>query len=117
MSERDKEYYNQKIGELYSVIENQEKIIRDLQSKNVGLQTRIKTIIRRRKRETHYKKIYKVRLNKLQQRIDKAIEFIEKDKLGRSDIPALELILKIRKDKILNILKEGNNEKDRRSFK
>lgn len=31
MIERDKEYYNQKISELYAVIENQEKIIRDLQ--------------------------------------------------------------------------------------
>ena len=34
MIERDKEYYNQKISELYAVIENQEKIIRDLQEKN-----------------------------------------------------------------------------------
>ena len=34
MIERDKEYYNQKIGELYSVIDNQEKIIRDLQEEN-----------------------------------------------------------------------------------
>lgn len=33
MKERDKEYYNKKIGELYAVIENQEKIIRDLQEK------------------------------------------------------------------------------------
>lgn len=34
MIERDKEYYNQKISELYAVIENQEKIIRDLQEEN-----------------------------------------------------------------------------------
>ena len=34
MIERDKEYYNQKISELYSVIENQEKIIRDVQGRN-----------------------------------------------------------------------------------
>lgn len=34
MIERDKEYYNQKISELYAVIENQEKIIRDLQERN-----------------------------------------------------------------------------------
>ena len=34
MIERDKEYYNQKISELYSIIENQEKIIRDLQERN-----------------------------------------------------------------------------------
>ena len=33
MTERDKEYYNQKISELYSVIENQEKIVRDLQER------------------------------------------------------------------------------------
>lgn len=34
MIERDKEYYNQKISELYAVIENQEKIIRDVQERN-----------------------------------------------------------------------------------
>lgn len=34
MLERDKEYYNQKISDLYAVIENQEKIIRDLQERN-----------------------------------------------------------------------------------
>ena len=33
MIERDKEYYNHKISDLYAVIENQEKIIRDLQEK------------------------------------------------------------------------------------
>lgn len=49
----------------------------------------------------------------LSSRIVKAIEFIEEDKLERTDIPALELILKIRKDKILNILKGGNNEKNK----
>lgn len=37
MIERDKEYYNQKISELYSIIENQEKIIRDLQEENIRL--------------------------------------------------------------------------------
>ena len=37
MIERDKEYYNQKISELYSIIENQEKIIRDLQEKIILL--------------------------------------------------------------------------------
>lgn len=37
MIERDKEYYNKKIGELYSIIENQEKIIRDLQEKIILL--------------------------------------------------------------------------------
>lgn len=39
MIERDKEYYNQKISELYSIIENQEKIIRDLQEEVKGYQT------------------------------------------------------------------------------
>lgn len=33
MIERNKEYYNQIISKLYAVIENQEKIIRDLQEK------------------------------------------------------------------------------------
>lgn len=37
MKERDKEYYNKKIGELYSIIENQEKIIRDLQKEKQKL--------------------------------------------------------------------------------
>lgn len=37
MIEKDKEYYNQKIGELYAVIENQEKIIRDLQKEKQQL--------------------------------------------------------------------------------
>jgi prefoldin subunit 5 len=31
MIERDKEFYNHKISELYSIIDNQEKIIRELQ--------------------------------------------------------------------------------------
>ena len=41
MIERDKEYYNQKISELYTVIENQEKIIRDLQTEIFGLNDRL----------------------------------------------------------------------------
>ena len=41
MIERDKEYYNQKISELYAVIENQEKIIRDLQEKVKYLKSKI----------------------------------------------------------------------------
>jgi uncharacterized protein YlxW (UPF0749 family) len=44
MIERDKEYYNQKISELYAVIENQEKIIRDLQEENKQLKEQIKEI-------------------------------------------------------------------------
>jgi len=42
-------------------------------------------------------------------RIERAIELVENDKLGRTDIPALEFILKIRKDKILEILRGRNN--------
>ena len=45
MTERDKEYYNQKISDLYAVIENQEKIIRDLQEEKKQLQQRIKEAI------------------------------------------------------------------------
>lgn len=41
MIERDKEYYNQKISELYAVIENKEKIIRDLQEKVKYLKNKI----------------------------------------------------------------------------
>lgn len=41
MIERDKEYYNQKISELYAVIENQEKIIGDLQTEIFGLNDRL----------------------------------------------------------------------------
>lgn len=36
-----KEYYNKKIGELYAVMENQEKIIRDLQEEKQQLKERI----------------------------------------------------------------------------
>lgn len=45
MIERDKEYYNQKISELYSVIENQEKIIRDLQEEKIKLENLLDTIL------------------------------------------------------------------------
>ena len=44
MTERDKEFYNQKISELYAVIENQEKIIRDYQEENKQLKEQIKEI-------------------------------------------------------------------------
>ena len=95
MIERDKEYYNQKISELYAVIENQEKIIRDLQEENKQLKS-VNSISKR----TLYK-MNKDRLDAnlklvnenekirkgimdlvdirdgLQQRIDKAMEYIE----------------------------------------
>ena len=38
MIEKTKEEYNKKIGELYAVIESQEKIIRDLQEEVKGYQ-------------------------------------------------------------------------------
>lgn len=42
MTEKTKEYYNKKIGELYAVIENQEKIIGELQEKVKYLKNKIK---------------------------------------------------------------------------
>ncbi len=45
MIEKDKEYYNKKIGELYAVIENQEKIIRDLQEEKIKLENLLDTIL------------------------------------------------------------------------
>lgn len=44
MIERDKEYYNKKISELYAVIENQEKIIRDYQEEKQELKKDLKTL-------------------------------------------------------------------------
>lgn len=72
MIERDKEYYNQKISELYSVIENQEKIIRDLQE-------RINTYENPEDLTLFYMWIdnkAKDKMKELQQRINKAIEEI-----------------------------------------
>ncbi|MBO5843456.1 MAG: hypothetical protein J6Q96_01150 [Bacteroidales bacterium] len=40
-----KEYYNKKIGELYAVMENQEKIIRDLQEEKQQIKERINKAI------------------------------------------------------------------------
>ena len=74
MIERDKEYYNQKISELYSVIENQEKIIRELQEKiNVYENPDDMTLF--------YMWIdnkAKDKMKELQKRIDQAIEYVEK---------------------------------------
>lgn len=72
MIEKTKEEYNKKISELYAVIENQEKIIGDLQEKNESLKTRIKTVKRRRKKQTQKKYKYKYR-------IDKAIEYLKEN--------------------------------------
>ena len=70
MIERDKEYYNKKISELYAVIDNQEKIIRELQEKCKS--TYYIT-------DDEYIKITESHCSNLQQRIDKAIEYIEKN--------------------------------------
>ena len=70
MIERDKEYYNHKISELYAVIENQEKIIGDLQEKNESLKTRIKTVKRRRKKQTQKKYKYKYRIDEVREYLD-----------------------------------------------
>lgn len=73
MIERDKEYYNQKISELYAVIDNQEKIIRDLQEKiNIYENPEDLTLF--------YMWIdnkAKDKMKNLQQRIDKAIRMLE----------------------------------------
>jgi predicted transcriptional regulator len=90
MIERDKEYYNQKISELYAVIENQEKIIRDLQQEKKQLQQRFNNLVEEYKDKAEY-------THNLIERIDKAIEYIEHYKPV-----ALE-------DKILEILKGENN--------
>ena len=68
MIERDKEYYNQKISELYKDIENQEKIIRDLQEENGELS---------RMCEIYSKSLYNAELTSANERIDKAMEYIE----------------------------------------
>lgn len=63
MIERDKEFYNQKISELYAVIENKEKIIRDLQNQNIELKKQVDFQL--------------IKISFLIERIDKAIEFIK----------------------------------------
>ena len=75
MIERDKEYYNQKISELYAVIENQEKIIRDLQEK-------INTYENPEDMTLFYMWLdtkAKDKMKDLQQRINNAIKYIEKE--------------------------------------
>ena len=78
MTDRDKEYYNQKISELYAVIENQEKIIRDLQERineyeNPDNLTLFYMWIDNKAKD---------KMKDLQQRIDKAIEYIENTYIG-----------------------------------
>lgn len=94
MIERDKEYYNQKISELYAVIENQEKIIRDLQSQNQQLKEHLKA--------------ERKDANQVQDRIDKVIEYIEENKLNGNKIS--EMLCGSEIIKLLEILKGDNNE-------
>lgn len=74
MTDRDKEYYNQKISELYAVIENQEKIIRDLQELKQELQDRLDYEI-----NFHIMsdKNYCKTIKNLSNKIDKAIEYMK----------------------------------------
>lgn len=97
MIERDKEYYNQKISELYAVIENQEKIIRDLQEKSKS--TYYIT-------DDEYIKITESHCSNLQQRIDKAIEFIKQNTIYNEDFPILPKDI----EELLEILKGVNND-------
>lgn len=90
MIERDKEYYNQKISELYAVIENQEKIIRDLQKEVKGYQT------------MYFDKVMIV---------NKAIEYIEEE--GEHTDCSGEPIYYLdeeQEEELLDILKGGNND-------
>lgn len=80
MIERDKEYYNQKIGELYAVIENQEKIIRELQEENKQLKS-VNSISKRTLYKMNKDRLYanfklQARADRYKNRIDKAIEEI-----------------------------------------
>lgn len=79
MIERDKEYYNQKIGELYSIIENQEKIIRDYQEELQKADSITQSCIFEGKEESiiNFRECLKA-LENYKQRIDKAIEYINK---------------------------------------
>ena len=71
MKERDKEYYNQKINELYNIIESRDRNINDLEKENRELKKDL---------EMYENGVYFSSENdELQQRIDKAIEYIEKE--------------------------------------
>lgn len=99
MIERDKEYYNQKISELYSIIENQEKIIRELQEKSKS--TYYIT-------DDEYIKITESHCSNLQQRIDKAIEYMKYN--ATSNYFDEEKNMFRREIDLLEILKGDNNE-------
>ena len=106
MKERDKEYYNKKIGELYAVIENQEKIIRDLQEKIILLKAAEPML--ELTKEYGEKDLYK-------QRIDKAIEYIENETYEYDFTSKLQDFKNTYIGRyLLEILKGGNNEKKNR---
>ena len=70
MKERDKEYYNQKINELYNIIESRDRNINDLEKENRELKKDL---------EMYENGVYFSSENdELQKRIDKAIEYIDK---------------------------------------
>lgn len=72
MKERDKEYYNQKINELYNIIESRDRNINDLEKENRELKKDL---------EMYENGVYFSSENdELQKRIDKAIEYIETHK-------------------------------------
>ena len=98
MIEKNKEYYNQKIGELYSVVENQEKIIRELQENyNNELDENLK--------------MSELWL-KSKERIDKAIEYIKSNiQEGYSEVFETEMRWDVVSgDDLLEILEGDNNE-------
>ena len=83
MKERDKEYYNKKIGELYSIIENQEKIIRDLQEENQELKS-VNSFSKRTLYKMNKDRLYanfklQARADRYKNKIDKAIEHIQNE--------------------------------------
>lgn len=100
MTERDKEYYNQKIGELYSIIENQEKIIRDLQEENKQLKS-VNSISKRT--------LYKMNKDRLDANL-KLVNENEKIRKGIMDLVDIRDELQQRIDKVIKYIKESEEE-------
>lgn len=93
------EELNKIISGLYAKIDNQEKIIRDLQEKSKS--TYYIT-------DDEYIKITESHCSNLQQRINKAIEYIEENKLNGNKIS--EMLCGSEIVKLLEILKGENDE-------
>lgn len=110
MIERDKEYYNQKIGELYSIIDNQEKIIKDLQEEKEKLKAQLDLYRGALKREE--KAIH--RANALEDKIQRVADIIELCKVKPTNFfKGLEgslLMPREEVDKLLELLRGDNNE-------